>query len=141
MGAEGKHGGAEPGKLGHRWKPGQSGNPAGRAKDLVHVRDLARKYTQEAVKTLVEVMKQPLGKDNGRAKALAATALLDRGWGRPLQEISGPNGGPIPIDYSRLSPDELLAVRTKLAEVQAVLVAAGSAAAAEGLATPETEES
>jgi hypothetical protein len=61
------------------FKPGQSGNPGGRSKAQIDVRNLAREHTKEAIDTLVLVMRN--GKP-GEA-ALAANSLLDRGWGKP----------------------------------------------------------
>jgi hypothetical protein len=58
---------------------GQSGNPGGRSKAEIDIRNLARKHTQEAIDALVLVMRN--GKP-GEA-AMAANSLLDRGWGRP----------------------------------------------------------
>lgn len=66
------------------FQPGQSGNPNGRPKDTAEVRELAKKYTLQAIERLADIM------DNGdkdAAKINAATALLDRGWGRPSQSI------------------------------------------------------
>jgi hypothetical protein len=71
-------------RRGRPWPKGVSGNPGGRAKEVGHVRELAKKHTEEAIVTLVEVMQ------NGapdRARAQAAEALLDRAWGRPPQEL------------------------------------------------------
>jgi hypothetical protein len=75
---------ANRGKTGHRWKPGQSGNPNGRPKEAFHVRDLARAHTTEAIATLVKIMRKS---KQDKARAQAAQALLDRGWGRPIQEM------------------------------------------------------
>jgi hypothetical protein len=77
------------------FKPGQSGNPGGRSLAQIDVRNAARKYTGEAIDTLVLVMRN--GKP-GEA-AMAANALLDRGWGRPTQQqqISGEGGGAITV--------------------------------------------
>ena len=46
--------------------------------------DLARSYTTEAIDTLVALMRT--GKDE-RVRGTAAQALLDRGWGKPKQEL------------------------------------------------------
>jgi hypothetical protein len=76
-----------------RWKPGQSGNPKGRVagrpssrwfNQPKEVRDLAREHTAEAIATLVHVMRR--AKDM-RVRCAAAMALLDRGWGRPIETI------------------------------------------------------
>src|SRR5262249_11671052 len=67
------------------WKPGQSGNPGGRPKELGHVRDLARQHTEAAVITLVSIMNN--AEEPGRARVAAAEALLNRGWGHPSQPL------------------------------------------------------
>ncbi len=65
------------------WKPGQSGNPKGRPPVDVHVRDLARAHTEEAIAALVAVATDPA--QRGSDRTAAAVALLDRGWGRPTE--------------------------------------------------------
>src|SRR5215469_4465023 len=75
------------------FKPGYSGNPGGRPKALVQVRELAREYTEEAIQKLVELMRKA---DSDQAQILAANSLLDRDWGRPVQTLGGdPEGMPI----------------------------------------------
>lgn len=69
--------------------PGQSGNPGGRAKADHRVRDLARAHTEAAINALAEALK------NERTSVAAAVALLDRGWGKPVQEVTGADGGPL----------------------------------------------
>ena len=72
---------------------GHSGNPSGRPKDEYKVAELARTYTSEAIDTLVELMRH--GKDE-RVRGTAAQALLDRGWGKPKQELmTEESGGPL----------------------------------------------
>ena len=46
--------------------------------------ELARSYTTEALDTLVILMRT--AKDE-RVRGTAAQALLDRGWGKPKQEL------------------------------------------------------
>ena len=60
---------------------GQSGNPGGRPKDLVHVKELAREYTEKAVMTLAEIMGNT--QEPASARARAAEVLLNRAWGTP----------------------------------------------------------
>ena len=71
-------------------KKGQSGNPGGRPKVIAEVKELARKYTGEAIETLVSIMTSP--KAAPAARVSAANSLLDRGYGKPPQHISGESG-------------------------------------------------
>jgi hypothetical protein len=70
------------------FKPGQSGNPGGRPKAADDVQAIAREHTPEAIRTLVRV----LSSKNERAAVAAATALLDRAWGKPLQPLRDESG-------------------------------------------------
>src|SRR5262249_23670060 len=65
------------------FKPGQSGNPAGRPKKHrdFNVEALARQHTPEAIAALVAALEVP------RERVAAAQVLLDRGWGRPRQSL------------------------------------------------------
>ncbi len=65
------------------FRPGQSGNPSGRPKLDRTIQELAKAYTQDAIETLVEVAKNPNASDSARVQA--ASAILDRGWGKPVQ--------------------------------------------------------
>ena len=67
-----------------QFSKGQSGNPGGRPRDEQKVAELARSYIREAIDTLVDIMRN--GKDE-RVRGTAATALLDRGWGKPKVEV------------------------------------------------------
>lgn len=76
---------------GKPYSKGQSGNPGGRPKlpeDVKHVRELARQYTMQAVATLASVMED----GSGPAKVAAANAILDRGWGKAPQPMTGEDG-------------------------------------------------
>ena len=67
------------------FQPGTSGNPGGRPKGLSEVIALAREHTELAITTLVDIAKQT--KAAPAARVAAASALLDRGWGKPAQAI------------------------------------------------------
>ena len=70
---------------------GYTGNAGGRPKDEHKIAELARGYTLEALDTLVELMRHS---KNERVRGTAAQTLLERGWGKPKQEIvsnSSPN--------------------------------------------------
>ena len=104
------------------WKKGESGNPAGRPKAAFDLRDLARTHTTAAVNTLLAVMRNT--KAPPAARVSAATAILDRGYGRPAQTvhqhvsrhidelsdaelIAIATGGSAPVTVAERDPDEL----------------------------------
>lgn len=65
------------------FQKGKSGNPGGRRKADVQIKELARKHTAAAVSTLVKALKAKAE----RTRVAAAEALLDRGWGKATQHI------------------------------------------------------
>jgi hypothetical protein len=79
----------KPRGRGRPFQKGQSGNPGGRPKEIAELREMARAHSAEAIETLVTTMRD--AKDP-RVQVAAAVALLDRGWGRPGQEITGADG-------------------------------------------------
>ena len=64
-----------------RFLPGISGNPSGRPREVGNVRELAREYTEEAIETLVDLMRHA---KSDAARGAAAQALLDRGYGKSV---------------------------------------------------------
>jgi hypothetical protein len=65
------------------------------AKAPIEIRSLARKHTESALRVLAGIMNE--AKCPPAARVSAASAILDRGWGKPLQsmEHSGHDGRPI----------------------------------------------
>ena len=66
-------------------RPG-SGRPKGSPnKATASIRDAAQAYTEDALRTLVEVMNDR--EQSGPTRVGAANAILDRGYGKPKQEV------------------------------------------------------
>jgi hypothetical protein len=82
---------AEGGVTGRGFKKGQSGNPGGRAKGIAEMQELARTHTPAAIEALVVSLA------NAQTRVHAAVALLDRGWGKPAQAITGADGGKLKV--------------------------------------------
>ena len=62
------------------------------AKTPTQIASLARSHTETALNTLVGIMEQTDAPP--AARVAAANAVLDRGWGKPTQPISGDEGAP-----------------------------------------------
>lgn len=58
-------------------------------KDKMLVASLAREHTEDAIKTLVALM---LTAAENSVRKSAADSILDRGWGKPAQAITGEGG-------------------------------------------------
>lgn len=74
-------------------KPGErrGGRKAGTPnKATAEIKALAQSYAEDALQTLADMMldaQQP-----GKTRVTAATALLDRGYGKPAQALTGEDG-------------------------------------------------
>lgn len=75
---------------------GQSGNPGGRPKGEAKVREAAQAAGPKALAVLVDALKD----DDARVRIKAAEILLDRGFGRPAQAITGAEGGPVAVTFA-----------------------------------------
>jgi hypothetical protein len=82
---------------------GVSGKPAGRPRGI---EARCREFTDEALQALREALKNP------REGVQAAAILLDRGWGKAAQPVSGEDGNSITMLHliaARAASDELRA--------------------------------
>jgi len=76
----------EKGKSGNpagRWGKGESGNPGGRPKENQELKELAREHTKFVIERLFHWAQS----DDGRVSVAACNALLDRGYGKPMQAL------------------------------------------------------
>lgn len=91
------------------WQPGQTGNPGGRPKVAAEIRDLAREHGPMAIQRLTCLMHSK----NETVAIRAAEAILERGYGRPLQtpasEDARASQGP-QADLKKLSDEEFQAL-------------------------------
>lgn len=83
------------------FQKGQSGNPKGRKpgqpnKANAVLKAVAQKHGTEAIDTLTAIMRSG---ESEQAKIAAAKELLDRGYGRPPQAVTGDDGGPVEVIY------------------------------------------
>jgi hypothetical protein len=100
------------------WVKGQSGNPSGLRKRSV--REMARKYTRAAIRTLAFICGDPEdpempGAEEAKDRVAAAKALLDRGWGPP----DAPVLSEIPDDELRAEVERRIALERTGGEVEA----------------------
>lgn len=63
---------------------GTSGNPLGRPRVILTVRDIAREHTAEAIDTLAAIMRNE--EAPAAARISACTEILNRGHGRPVDQ-------------------------------------------------------
>jgi hypothetical protein len=87
-----------------RFEKGQSGNPGGRPKGHGDIRELARRHTAAALATLVEICQNG---GHERARVAAATAILDREWGKPMVYVPIPTLSPkIELNFGCTKKDQ-----------------------------------
>lgn len=67
------------------FQPGQSGNPGGRPKENAEVKRLAQSHGRRAIEKLAAL----IDSEDEKTAVAACQALLDRGFGKPSQAITG----------------------------------------------------
>ena len=75
------------------WKPGQSGNPHGRPRAPVDIAALAREHGPRCIQVAVDLLKDP----DSRIRLGALNAVLDRGFGRPNQNVTATGDGTLTL--------------------------------------------
>lgn len=80
------------------FKPGQSGNPSGRPRLIEtpsgrSLRELAREHTMEAMETLIAIALDDQAP--APARISAASAILDRGYGKPTLTVGDEDGNAV----------------------------------------------
>lgn len=82
--------------MGHGGKRAGAGRKKGSPnKATAAIRDAAQEYTDEALATLVEVMKD--AEQPGATRVGAANSILDRGHGKPAQALGGDPENPLEL--------------------------------------------
>jgi hypothetical protein len=71
------------------------------AQEKRELREAAREFTDDALKTLAEICKEGQSES---ARVAAANCLLDRGYGKPTQQVETGSPG----DFDRMTDEELV---------------------------------
>lgn len=79
------------------FKPGQSGNPAGRAKRTPEEFELIAACRNKTPAALAVIERIMVKGSSERNKLAAATAIIDRAYGKPTQPIGGDEDRPLQV--------------------------------------------
>lgn len=74
-------------------RPGSGRKPGSTTRAKLDLMQMAKDFAPDALETLSEIQKDKT--QPAAARVSAAIAILDRGYGKPTQALSGPDGGPI----------------------------------------------
>ena len=68
------------------FEKGKSGNPGGRPKAAYDIKALAQANTKEAFEVILRIMRD---EENPELALKAANIVIERGYGKPIQEMKG----------------------------------------------------
>jgi hypothetical protein len=87
-----------------------SGNPNGRPKASLEIRDLARGYGPAGILKLAELagLTDAPGAESETARIAALNALLDRGYGKPTQPLESDEEVPHIIEFRWARAEETI---------------------------------
>ena len=81
---------------GKGWQRGQSGNPPPADRSApIDIAALAREHGPKCVGVVVELLDDP----DSRIRLAAATVLIERGYGKPVQPLANDPDNPLSVRY------------------------------------------
>jgi hypothetical protein len=98
------------------FRPGISGNPAGRSKFSAVIRRFAENLCEEALEVVADIMRKP-GKD-AAIRLSAAREILDRGVGKAATSASLDVAISVQKKLNEMSADELVQLRNALLSLE-----------------------
>ena len=108
-----------PALAANRWRPGQSGNPGGKGGTYYEMMRLARQFTPQATKILIDIASGP--SEEARSRIVAIGMLFDRAWGKPKDDDPATDKEEIRprFDPSLYTPEQLTEIEQVLRMVEA----------------------
>lgn len=89
-----------------RIQPGETRNPNGKPPSMnKELKEAFRDHTMDALETLVEIMLDKRARNFDRVRA--AECILDRGWGRPNQQVEVDVLHNVPIVFNEILKNEI----------------------------------